>query len=151
MNKIEIKSIEKKIIKDKELLSLIKKKYKSISKINIDEFIDENNETLKKMNSNRNWKIWLTSIKKKYKKEINEFKKEKEKEPTTPRDKPPWWIGEDPRDKIEDEGKGTGLERNDDSDESMSDEPGQGKIEADKNKQREKERKKKRETKLKNN
>ena len=56
--------LDQQIIKDKELLSLIKQKYKSLSKIDIDEFVEENNETLKEMNSNRNWKEWFRLIKK---------------------------------------------------------------------------------------
>ena len=59
--------IEKEIIKDERILKLVLKHFKKINKIKtkeIEDFIQKYKEELTEISEKRNWKVWLSSIKK---------------------------------------------------------------------------------------
>ena len=79
-----MKDFEKKLIKNDELISLLERDFKSISKMKTGKvtlFIQKYEKELKEISESRNWELWFKTLKKKYKKESEkeEVKKSEKK------------------------------------------------------------------------
>ena len=72
-----MKEFEKNLIKDKKLIDLLEKEFKSISKMKndkIDLFLKNYKDELDEISKDRNWKLWFKMLKKNFKKENDKIK-----------------------------------------------------------------------------